>query len=118
MSVLERAKKSWSEKLTEINEIEVPEWGDEAGPLIIYVRPSNLAERDKLFKSAKEETLESLVQVLIIRAREKDGTMMFRPADKSHLMTAVDPDVISEVARKINSDLISLEAELEDAEKN
>jgi hypothetical protein len=119
MSVIERAKKHWSDRLTEVREIEVPEWGDGTDPLVIFVSPTNMAQRNKIFKLAQAGDLESLAETLVLRARDKDGAPIFKPSDRDTFMTACDPDVIVRVAKDINSDIGTEDDEaLEAAIKN
>lgn len=119
MSAIDRVKKHWHDTITEVREIPVPEWGDENGPLIIHVRPTNMAQRSKLFRLAKTDELAVAAETLILRARDADGIALFKPADTEALMTTCDPDVLVRVARAINDDLTDLAegAEAEAAEK-
>lgn len=105
MSVIERATKHWSDRLTEVREITVPEWGDGTDPLVVFVRPANMAQRNKIFKLAQAGDLESLAESLVLRARDKDGAPLFKPSDRETFMTACDPDVMVRVAKEINSDI-------------
>lgn len=119
MKAIERATKHFAEQLTEVRKVQVPEWTDETGEaLVIFVRPSNLAERNKIFQLAKTETLESIAQAIIIRARDEAGLPLFAPKDQAALMTAVDPDVLSRISNEINEDLGISEDDVEDATKN
>jgi len=115
--VLERAKASFRARLSEVRCIEVPEWGDESGPLRIYVRPATLKERDAIYRHVSAGSLEALVETLIQRARDEEGKPIFRPVDRLELMRHVDPDVIARVVAEINGDEAELPS-VEDAEKN
>jgi hypothetical protein len=119
MSAIDRVKNHWSDRIQEIREIEVPEWGDDNGPLVVYVRPTNMAQRSKLFRLAKEDDLAVAAETVVLRARDKDGLALFKPADAEVLMTSCDPDVLTRLAAAINSDLQDLgnEAGAEAAEK-
>lgn len=96
MSILDNAKQHFSEK--EVKHIEVPEWGDENGPLIIYAEPLTLQDKQKIYKKAKEGELISLAYVLIWFAKDKDGEKLFTIEDKRTLLNAVDPNVLARAA--------------------
>lgn len=113
MSVMERARAHFREQMTAVNSVEVPEWGDSSGPLRIYYRPMSLKERDQIFRFVSKDSLESLVETLIVRARDEDGKKIFRPADRNELMREVDPDVIGRIVAEMGD-----EPTVEDAEKN
>ena len=111
MGVLDNAKQHFQEK--ETKHIEVPEWGDENGPLIIYAESLTLQDKQRIYKKAKEGELISLAYVLIWFAKDKDGEKLFTIEDKRALTTSVDPNVLANIANKI------LEApEIEDLKKN
>jgi hypothetical protein len=81
--------------------IEVPEWGDEGGPLYIYSSPLTLAQKNRLYKMSKEEDLGLMVEALIMKAKDAEGNQLFTRADKPELMRSCDPDVLIRVATKI-----------------
>lgn len=119
MNAIDRVKSHWSERLTEVREIKVPEWGDADGPLIIHVKPTNMAQRSRLFKLAQEGSLMAVAETLILRARDKDGLPIFTGKDAETLMKEADPDVVTRVAGEINGDMgdLTKSVEGEDAEK-
>ena len=47
MHIIEKAKSHF--KNQNVNVIEVPEWGEEGSPFLIYSTPFTLAEKDKIF---------------------------------------------------------------------
>lgn len=108
MGAIDRVKAHWADTISAVREIEVPEWGDESGPLVIHVRPTNMAQRSKLFKLAKEDELATAAETLVLRARDKDGAPLFSPKDAETLMTSCDPDVLVRVAMAINTDIAKL----------
>ena len=105
MNVMERAKAHYEPLKDEVRIIEVPEWGDDEGPLKIHVWPANLVTRDRIYQAAKADTLESLAKALILRARTTDKLPIFEKTDTEALMRDVDPDVIQRVVSEINEDL-------------
>jgi hypothetical protein len=91
--------------------IEVPEWGNAK----IYYKPvSTLKEQSKLVELASQnKTVEALVESLVMRARNEDGTKMFNMADKIILMNEVDPGVIIRIVGDMNKNIEEGEDEVE-----
>jgi len=102
-SAIERAMAHYAPKLDDVRAIEVPEWG-----VTIYVKPANLAVRDKLYQASIKHGLSALADTLILRALNEDGMRVFKPVDRVHLLNEVDPDVLTRVASEINDDLDGL----------
>ena len=57
----------------EVRTIEVPEWGDEDGPLTIYVEPFTLREQGRLHKASDGGDASVLADVLIMKCMDADG---------------------------------------------
>ena len=91
--------------------IVVDEWD-----LKIYYKASNtLAEESKLIELAQAgKTVEALVETLITKAHNEDGTKMFKKIDKATMMNEVDPVVLIRVVGEMNAD----DSNIEFAEKN
>ena len=86
----------------EIRTIEVPEWGNDDGPLVIYVEPFTLREQGRLHKASNgggDATV--LADVLIMKCMDSEGTKMFTLDDKRALQTKVDAGVLARVASEI-----------------
>ena len=49
------------------------------------------------------QTVEALVESLIVKALDKDGKKLFHDADRINLMNEADPSVIIKVAGQINN---------------
>lgn len=83
--------------------IEVPEWaGDDGQPLIVYAAPMTLADKQKVQDyNERMGVMETLAQVLILKARDGEGKALFTVADKHALMHSVDPDVLARVVHEI-----------------
>ena len=94
--------------------IKVPEWGD----CEIWFKNSNtLAEESRLIELAQQnKTVEALVEPLITKGRNADGTKMFKKADKMTFMNEVDPSVVIRVVGDMNSAVA--DSNLEIVEKN
>lgn len=99
MDTLENAKLHFQQK--ETKHIEVPEWGDDNGPLIIYAEPLTLNDKQKIYKKAKEGELVALAYVLIWFAKNKDGEKLFTIEHKRVLLNSVDPNIVADIANQI-----------------
>ena len=102
MSLLDNAISHFGESAdTELHKIDVPEW--EGSVWFKCVSSMNGIQYQKYFKAAQQSDFESLVDVLILRARKEDGLKMFTTADKKTLMHSVSPDVITSVVNNMSS---------------
>lgn len=113
MSVIQKATEHFRSKLDgSLEKFSVPEWETD-----IYFYPTTpLKDESSIFKLQQEgKTVEALVQSLIVKCRNSDGSKMFTPADRAALLNEVDPKIIIRVAGQLNG--IDSEA-LEDVEKN
>jgi hypothetical protein len=113
MSVLQKATQHFRTKLDgSLEKVEVPEW-----ETAVYFYPTTpLKDEASILKLQQEgKMVEALVQSLIVKARNADGSKMFAPADKVTLMNEVDPKVIIRIASKING--VDTE-DIEEVEKN
>jgi hypothetical protein len=99
--ILENATSHFRQKISgEMQCVEVPEWQSK-----IYFKPAiTLKEQSKLIDLAGQgKTVEALVESLIIKARNEDGSKMFTPMDKVVMMNEVDPQIIIRVVGEINN---------------
>lgn len=113
-SVLDTATAHFRTKISgEMTHITVPEWGDAK----IYFKSSNtLTEESRLLNLAQQgKTVEALVETLITKARNEDGSKMFNIHNKATFMNEVDPSVVIRVCGEMNQ---SLDSNLEIVEKN
>jgi hypothetical protein len=97
--------------------IEVPEWTIDGVPLKIYVYPLTAGDLVKLERKHKDfmqrQTMESMIDLIILKAGDADGNRLFTLADKTHLSD--EPlEVVSTVAAQMFGQIDSVE----DAEKN
>ena len=99
MHIIEKAKAHFKDKT--VNVIEVPEWGDDGKPFLIYSTPFTLAEKDKIFKGSQESSLKVLVDCLILKAKDQKGDPLFTLEHKRDLLNSVDPDVIVRIANEM-----------------
>ena len=101
MTVLDNATKHFRAKLSgALKSIDVPEWETK----IYFKDVITLKEQSKLVELAQAgKTTEALVETLITKARNEDGTKMFQVADKVVFMNEVDPNVLIRVVGDMNS---------------
>ena len=112
-SVLEKATAHFRGKLTgDMRKVTVPEWECD-----IYVRQSStLREESKILELSQQgKSVEALVESIIVKARNLDGSKMFSSAEKAIFMNEVDPNVIIRIAAEMNN--VPLDG-LDEVEKN
>lgn len=111
MRAIDKAKAHYQAK--PIRKIEVPEWGDENGPLIIYAHPFTLRDQGKLAQySNVSNSSESLADLLIMKATDEKGDSLFTIEDKHMLRTQVDASIVARIASEI------MRIDVEEIEKN
>jgi hypothetical protein len=96
-------------------QIEVAQWSEEVP--VIYVSALTAGDVDKIQRKHKNfiesPTIAGMVDLIIMKAEDKDGDKLFSLEDKPFLMG--EPlNVISELAQQMFNDVTSIE----DAEKN
>ena len=104
-TVLERAKNDYASKVAAgMRSYAVEEWPDDDGvATVVYWRPATLKERDQIYRvTTGAPTLAGLVETLIVRARNEDGTPMFRQVERGELMRSVDGSVITRIVQAMN----------------
>lgn len=112
--VLDKATSHFRAKLSaELLSVDVPEWEAK-----VYFKPTiTLKEQGKLIELASQgKQVEALVESLIVKARNQDGSKMFTQMDRQVLLNEVDPNVLIRVVSEINSQTDA--ANIEDVEKN
>lgn len=113
-NVLKNATDHFREKIGgDMVKVHVPEWKAD----IWFKRTNTLAEESKIISLAqKGETIEALVETLIVKARNEDGSKMFKPVEKQVFMNEIDPNVLIRVVGEINA--LSAQANLDETVKN
>lgn len=92
----------------QVKKIPVPQWADESNrPLIIYMQPLTVKDRENLAKIEKRTGpgLELIVHGIIRHARDEKGDMLFTLEDKPDLMNRADPAVILSIGAHMFHDL-------------
>jgi len=102
MSILDRAKSHFEAK--GMKRIEVPEWKDENGnPTVLLSEPYTLDDQRKLIKFAQDDGIEFIARLVILKAKNEDGTAAFDLSDKPTLMSKVDPMIVRRIADEISA---------------
>jgi len=96
MAVIDRIKAHFAGLKPEF--IEVPEWGDENGPLVIYARRRSLEITSAIGNAMDKGSGHGIVETLIQLAVDQDGNKLFKPADRLELMKCAEKDVAQRVA--------------------
>jgi len=98
--VLDKATKHFRARISgAMHKIHVKEWESD----IWFKEANTLKEEAKLIELAQQgKTVEALVETLIMKARNEDGTKMFTFADKAIFMNEIDPQVIIRVVGEMN----------------
>ena len=84
-----------------LKEYHVQEWG-----ISIYYR-STISWREQsqvMDKIADKKTAEALIETLVLRCLNEDGSKMFSNADRTTIQNEVDPNVIIDIVTQINND--------------
>jgi len=112
IDVLGKAKDHFRSQFdAEASKIEVPEWGFD-----VYYKPLNLKQQDRIFKYINSGSLEALAETLIVRALDVNGNKIFKPVNKTELMTMVDADVISRICSEMGGEKITEDDALKNSE--
>jgi hypothetical protein len=99
-AILAKATQHFREQLQNKSDtINVSEWGE-----TIHYRPMNGKQRDAIIKHVNDgHLMEAYVESIVLRARDEDGKLMFKPIHRRELMTKVDPDILQRIATEMNT---------------
>jgi hypothetical protein len=81
--------------------MEVPEWGGPDGPLVLFAEPMTVGDRSRVYRHAKNDSLEFLVRTIVLKAKDAEGQPVFDVGDVHGLMTTADARVVERVANEI-----------------
>lgn len=99
MGVIDRAKAHY-ESLPR-KRIPVPEWGEDGKPLVIWSTAMTVAHSDRIADRGNANKAEMFVDVLILKAQDEAGNMLFSEKDRHDLSRKVDRRVVARVAMDI-----------------
>ena len=92
--------------------IEVPEWGEDNTPLILYASAVTAGDINKLQRKHKnflnDMTVDGMVDLIIMKAETKDGEKAFTLVDKPFLMSE-KVSIIAELSAKMFGDVVPVE---------
>jgi hypothetical protein len=100
MKAIDRAVEHFKSK--PVKRIEVPEWGDDSGPLVIFANPITLREQSKLSRIEGGDA-EMLIEVLVMKAEDGQGNKLFTIEDKPKIRSSVDPSLVAKIVSQIMS---------------
>lgn len=84
-------------------EIEIPEWGDDNGPLVAYYDPPTLRTRQTIQHRAGKSESRQMALTVLLSLKDEDGKVLFK--DDAPTLAAlegqVDPKVMARIAQKI-----------------
>ncbi len=99
-SLIGRATDHYKQK--PLKRIEVPEWGDDEGPAVLFAEPFTLRDQAKIATITKNQPeAEILAELLIMKLIDEDGNKVFTVEDKPALRTQVDAQVVARIANQI-----------------
>ena len=106
-----------SSVVSQRNRIEVPEWGNDDEPMVLFSTPLLAGEFNRLQKKHPDflnnMSMEGLVDLILMKAQDADGEKCFDFDDKPVLMRQ-PVNIVSNVAAALMGEMASIE----DAEKN
>jgi hypothetical protein len=92
--------------------VEVAEWGDDDAPLVLYATELLCGEFNRLQKKHPDflnnQTIEALVDLIIMKSQDADGEKVFDLEDKAILMRQ-PVSIVSTVAGKLMGNIDSVE---------
>jgi len=96
MSIINQVTKHYASQERLI--IHVPEWDTD-----IHVLPMTMAEVNMMQKiaSKKASNIEQAANIIIVKAKDKDGKRLFSITDRDALLQEADYKVVSRIAEKI-----------------
>ena len=87
-----------------LKRIEIPEWGDEDGPLVAYTAPFTLKDQGRLQYITKNSAeSDVLAELLIMKLVDENGDKLFTIEDKNALRSQVDASIVARIANEITS---------------
>lgn len=101
-------------KPDELRSVEIPEWGDDAGPFVGYFRPPTIADIEAASMIAKGKNARMNVELVVMKLCDAEGKALFERMDAAALMSL--PGAPTGISRVVNA--MGLLQNLDAAEKN
>ncbi len=99
-------------RVKEKRTIEIPEWGEDNVPLILYASAITAGDINKLQRKHKtflnDMTVDAMVDLIIMKAETKDGQKAFTLEDKPFLMKE-EVNIIATLSAKMFGETVSVE---------
>lgn len=110
--VIEAAKRHYREQLEGgLKKYHVEEWGVD----VHYTNKISYKDQSKLIDlQASGKLSDAIIETLLIKCRNEDGSRMFTTADRQFLINDADPEVLLKIVNHINRGRL----DQEDLEKN
>ncbi len=101
MSVIDNATAHYAAQERLI--ITVPEWGKDGVPLEIHCMPMTMADVNMMQKiaSKKASNIEQAANIILVKAKNKEGKRLFSVTDKDKLLNQADYRVVTRIAEQI-----------------
>jgi hypothetical protein len=109
--VIEAAKAHYAEQ--GFDTLEVPEWPVDGQPTVIYYPPFTVGEAAEINRATRRAPDTYMARVVVVRARNADGSKMFTVADVQPLIRETDAGVLNRIA-----ELLTATDSLEDTSGN
>lgn len=116
-NAIDRVKAHYKRLVDEPKVIRVPEWDQDGDEFTIYASPLTIAERMKLNRLTTN-SIEMAVELLILKAKDKNGELYFTREHKQDLMRSGDSEVIRRIAQEIVDGSLTDAERVEQAEGN
>lgn len=82
--------------------MDVPEWGTDGHPLVVYWSPLTIADRRRIFKGDNASDERVVIDVVVQKAEDEKGVKLFDSVtDEPLLMGKVDSSILRRLAAKI-----------------
>lgn len=102
MSIIDNARAHFDRARASLISIEVPEWGGEDGPAIIYFYPViNIEERAKIENAMRSSAVRGMMTMLCYRARDAEGKRLFPLGGIDKYIREFDSEVVASAAARI-----------------
>ena len=101
-TAIQRAQEHYKSK--PLKRIEIPEWGDEDGPLVAYSTPFTLKDQGRLqYITERQSQADVLAELLVMKLMDESGEKLFTIEDKNTLRNDVDANIVARIANSIMS---------------
>ena len=96
-----------------LHQVEVPEWGEEGKPLVVYFTPITLKEMSLANEAARGDPVMFNARIVALKALDKAGNRLFSMVDALFLAEKADPAAVIRIASAISPKM-----NMADVEKN